>query len=230
MTVKATGSRSLAADVAQRLAARASGVEPRTKLGTKVELQRETGVAAATLNEALRMLEVQGIVTLKSGPSGGVFTAAPNPLVRMGQAIVEVSRDASSVREAVAVRQCLDPLTVIEAARHRTASQVEEMRRRLEVAEGASDDLSFARAIWDFHRAIYEAGGNEILRSVALGLIDYIAGNVTGVVPKSPEQRWARVESHRALVDAIESQDVQRCRLASGDHDETETLGELQFA
>ena len=223
MSLQLAGSRSLAGEVAQRIADRIDELGPHTRLGTKDDLRRETGVAAATLNEALRILEHQGLVSMKTGPNGGVFTSAPDPLVRIGQAMVKVRLDSTSIPDAIAVRNALDPLTVVDAAQHRSAAQLKVLRRKLAVVEeSTSDDLAFARAIWDFHRAVYVAGRNEILKSVCLGLIETIAEHVTEVVAKTPEQKQARVESHRAILEAIESRDLEACARASLAHEEAE--------
>lgn len=226
MNLQVVGSRSLAADVAERIAQQVATMEPYTRLGTKDELRRQTGVAAATLNEALRMLESQGLVTMKTGPRGGVFAAEPDPLVRIGQAIVKVRADDTSVQDAITVRNALEPLTVLDAARHRRAADLKKIRAAMQVVEDSThDDLAFARAIWDFHRAIYEAGRNDILKSVCLGLIEIVSTHVKEIVAKTPEQRQARVDTHRALLEAIESQDLEACGRASFLHAQEEGQG-----
>lgn len=211
--------RSLSAEVAQKIAARCAEVEPNTRLGTKRELQSECGVASATLNEALRMLQSQGLVTLKTGPTGGVFSAQPAALVRIGQALVRVKGNAG-VAEALPLRDALDPLTVREASKHRTTNDLRIMAARLAHMEDViADDLAFARAVWDFHRAICEAGRNEILKSVSLGLLEVIAQNTDAVVSKTMKQKRHRVALHRALYDAIRLQDPDEVERASQAHD-----------
>lgn len=218
-SLQVTGQRSLALAVAERLADRVHEVGPYRKLGTKADLRRETGVAAATLNEALRMLESQGLITTKTGPTGGVFTSEPHPFVRIGQAMVRVHDGGLRVHEAVTVRSALEPLTVEDAARHRTAEDLEIMRERLRVVEESVDEeLGFAHAIWDFHRAIYQAGANEILKSVCLGLIEIVSQHATDVLAKTRGEKEVRVAAHRALLEAIEAQDLEACARASEEH------------
>lgn len=223
--MQVTAPRSLAAEVADRIAVRVREVPPRTRLGTKAELRRQTGVAAATLNEALRMLQARGLVSLRTGPKGGVFAERPDPYVRMGQAMLWVGDGRLDLPDAVAVRNALDALTVVEAAQHRTATDLERLHARMRVVgESVHDDLALARAIWDFHRAIYRSGENTILSSVCLAVMDIIAEQVRDVVPKSLEHRQARVAVHQGLLEAIEAQDLQACADASREHD-TEMTG-----
>ncbi|QDO88118.1 FadR family transcriptional regulator [Ornithinimicrobium ciconiae] len=210
--------RSLAAEVAERLSARCAEVPANTRLGTKKELQVETGVAAATLNEALRMLQSQGLLTLKTGPNGGVFTAEPDPLVSIGQALVRV-RGSSQVAEVLPLRDALDPLTVREAARHRTAADLRMLKGKMtHMKDVLEDDLEFAKAVWDFHRGICSVGRNEILKSVSLGLLEIIVRSTDAVVGKTMEQKLQRIALHQALYDAIESQDPEECDRASHAH------------
>lgn len=219
MSLLVDAPRSLAAEVAQRIQERCAEVPANTRLGTKRDLQVETGVAAATLNEALRMLQAQGVVALKTGPNGGVFTTDPDPLVSIGHALMKV-RGSSKVAEVLPLRDALDPLTVLEAARHRTAKDLQVLKARMaRISETIDDDLEFARAVWGFHKAICGIGRNEILKSVSLGLLEVIIANTDAVVAKTMEQKLHRVALHQALLDAIESQDPEQCAAASHAHD-----------
>lgn len=219
MSLLVESGRSLSAEVADRIAARCAQSPPGTRLGTKRELQVECGVAAATLNEALRMLQSQGHITMKTGPNGGVFTAQPDPLVSIGQALVRVRGEAVTVADALPLRDALDPLTVLEAGRHRSPDDLVALKNCMTtMRQVIDDDLAFAHAVWDFHRAICHAGKNEILKSVSLGLLEIIVQNTDAVVSKSLEQKNHRIILHQGLLDAIESQDPVQCEEASRQH------------
>src|ERR687885_440239 len=49
---------------------------PGDRLGTKDDLRQRFGVAVATVNEAVRLLETRGLIEARPGPGGGVFVAA----------------------------------------------------------------------------------------------------------------------------------------------------------
>jgi DNA-binding FadR family transcriptional regulator len=219
MSLELVVSRSLAAEVADRIARRIEGLEPRTRLGTKNELRKQYGVAAATLNEALQVLQAEGLVTMKTGPNGGVFSAQPDPFVRIGQAMVKIRGDAGTVADAVAVREALEPLSVLDASQHRTPADLERLESAMDnLHRSIRDDLAFAHATWDFHRAIYGAVRNEILRSTTLGLLELIANHVDSVRTKTGAEKIERIRVHQALLDAIESQDPQMCATAVAEH------------
>jgi DNA-binding FadR family transcriptional regulator len=48
-------------------------------IGSENHLIDEFTTSRATLREALRLLEMQGFVTVRRGPSGGVFARRPRP-------------------------------------------------------------------------------------------------------------------------------------------------------
>jgi DNA-binding FadR family transcriptional regulator len=238
MPLPLSSSRSLALDIAERIAELITDLEPGTRLGTKTELREKWGVAAATLNEALRLLQSRGAIRLRTGPNGGVFVATPDPLVRIGQALVSAHGNATSIVDAVALRDVLDPLTVLEAARYRTAADVRELRAQLErMRDALPDDTAFVQEIWELHRVIARIGRNEMLREISLGLLEILASQTDFVVAgsKSRAQKEARLAVHERLVDAIESGDLSRCAKASQDHslaehsaaeaDESATMG-----
>lgn len=211
--------RSLAAEVADRIARRMEGLEPRTRLGTKGELRKQYGVAAATLNEALQVLQAEGLVTMKTGPNGGVFSARPDPYLRIGQAMVKIHGDAATVANAIAVREALEPLATLDASRHRTPADLERLEEAMDgMHRSIRDDLAFAHATWNFHRAIYETVDNDILKSTLLGLLGFISNHVDSVQAKTVSTKIDRIRIHQGLLDAIESQDPQACATASAEH------------
>jgi DNA-binding FadR family transcriptional regulator len=153
ITAVKSSSNSRARDAADHLEEQLRDVEPNHRIGTKSELQSRLGVAAGTLNEALRLLQERGLVEVKPGPGGGVFTATPDPVVRLGQTFLSVRGRPESVDHAVAVRQALEPLTILEAVRHRSAADVRRLRQRVElVSKAMDDDEQFLREIWHLHR------------------------------------------------------------------------------
>ena len=215
LRLHAGSAHSRAGEVADLLARRSREAGPDVHLGTKQSLCREIGVAPGTLNESLRMLEAQGLITMRTGPGGGVFSSEPHPLVRIGQAMVRVSDGAESVAQAAVVRNALEPVVLLDAALHRTDDDLRLLRERLRLVEDSvDDDLGFARAIWDFHRAIYAAADNELLAEVCRAMLDLITARTESVEPKTPARKRARIAGHRALLDAVEAGDPQMCRRA----------------
>ncbi|MGN6610551.1 MAG: FadR/GntR family transcriptional regulator [Angustibacter sp.] len=222
ITAVKSSSNSRARDAADHLEEQLRNSEPNQRIGTKSELQSRLGVAAGTLNEALRLLQERGVVEVKPGPGGGVFTATPDPVIRLGQTFLAVRGQPQSVDHAVAVRGALEPLTVLEAVQHRSAASVRRLRQRLDrVAKAIDDDEQFLREIWHLHEEIAKIGSNPILTNMYLGILTLVEDATLGVVPQSKTLSYKRkrLQVHTALVDAIEQQDVRAAKRAIAQHE-----------
>src|SRR5689334_4623734 len=104
------------------------GLAPGERIGTKDALRHRFGVAVATVNEAVRLLETRGLIEARPGPGGGVFVAASSVRAALRRDNLASTWGAVRIDDCLAVRNGLEPLVCREAARHRTAADVRELR------------------------------------------------------------------------------------------------------
>ena len=109
---------------AEQLAAMAAAAEPGHRLGAKGELRALYGGSVGTFNEALRIAQARGVVTVRRGPGGGLFASRQSPMVRLGNSVLALDEDAATVAEAVRLRNALDPLLIEDALEHVTEATV----------------------------------------------------------------------------------------------------------
>ncbi|MGV9864756.1 FadR/GntR family transcriptional regulator [Rhodococcus koreensis] len=223
MAIQSTVTRaeSLVAHIQDRIAA--GELAPGDRVGTRKELQEESGMARGTVIEAVRLLQDRGVITVRPGPGGGLFVAEPSSVVRLGRTLLTVEGDAAGVADAIAVREELEPLVTELAARHRTDADVADLRRLMTVLEdSAGDPEAFIRAVWDLHRRIVAIGPNQVLRETYLSLETYVEQHATRASRErsatNSEYFARRIDVHRALVDAIESGDAAHARAAAQAH------------
>ena len=202
---------------AEQLAELAAGAEPGTRLGTKDELRALCGVSVGTFNEALRLVQARGLVTVGRGRVGGLFASRQSPLVRLGNSVLAIDDDATAVRDAVRIRDALEPLLVEDAVRHRSAADTGDMRRGLERMRAAADALDgdeFLHANWALHARIAQVSPSVMLRSFYLGLLEMIESHTLSVqsVDEAPLPEYLdnRYRLHADLVSAIDEQDARR--------------------
>jgi len=202
---------------AEQLAGLAASAEPGTRLGTKDELRALCRVSVGTFNEALRLVQARGLVTVRAGRVGGLFASRQSPLVRLGNSVLAIDDDATSVADAVRIRDALEPLLVEDAVRHRSASDAAAMRQGLERMRAAADALDgneFLRANWALHARIAEVSPSVMLRSFYLSLLEMIESRTLSVQSVSeeplPEYLGNRYRLHADLVSAIGDQDARR--------------------
>lgn len=200
---------------------REKGLRPGERLGTKVELRERFGVAVATFNEALRMLEVRGVIDLRPGPGGGVFAGRAPALVRLGQKVLGLSGDSVTVADSLAVREALEPLIVADAVRHRTEADVAALRDLAVRMVECADPVGYLRANWALHRRIAEIGPNAILRQIYLGLLDFAEERIDDVTPLGAGRvpGPGALEVHHMLVEAIAQSDPEASARALTRHE-----------
>src|SRR3954471_16338210 len=109
---------------ADHLAVEIAAMQEGDRLGTKKELCARLGVASGTLNEAIRLLQERGLVTLRPGPKGGIFVARTDPIVRLGRTLLPLRAEPDLVAGAIEVQGSLQALAAVDALRHRTPDDV----------------------------------------------------------------------------------------------------------
>jgi DNA-binding FadR family transcriptional regulator len=209
--------------LARRLEAEILGVvvRPGDRLGTKEELKERFGVAVATVNEAIRLLQARGLVDVRPGPRGGVFAREPSPFVRLGHQVLALKHEGVAAADCLQVREALDPAVVAEAVRHRSDGDAAELQERLGRMRAARDDpTAFQRANWDLHRRIAEISPNPILRSLYTLMLDVVSSELETVIPDADfaAQTDELLDLHQELVDAIVAGDQELAARAAQRH------------
>jgi len=215
---------------ARRLEGLAEMAAPGERLGTKVELREFCGVSVGTFNEAVKLAQSRGYVVSRSGPGGGIFAVERSPIARLGNSVLALDSSATSVADAVRMRDALDPLLVDDALWHSSAIDIGRMRACLEdmaAARDSDDPVAFVQANWALHRQIAEVSPSAILRSVYISLLELIQAHTRGVggAGEQPLSDYvaARYVLHERLVDAIEARDQDAARRLIHEHSNTET-------
>ncbi len=199
---------------AQRLAAIARSARPGDRLGSKAELRERFGVSVGTFNEAIRLVQSRSLVTIRPGPGGGLFAAEQSPMVRLGNAVLAIDAEATSVAAAARIRDVLDPLMIEDALWHASLHDIEKMRDQVTAMAKAieqGDPDAFVRANWALHATIAHVSPNVMLKSIYLTLLEVIEKNTLSVLPVTeqslPEYIEQRYQLHVGLVDAIAAHD-----------------------
>jgi DNA-binding FadR family transcriptional regulator len=85
-------------------------------------------VSVGAFNEAMRIVQARGLITVRSGPGGSLFASCQSPMVRLANSMLSLSDDAASVPEAVRLRNALDPLLIEDAIERASAHDVAALR------------------------------------------------------------------------------------------------------
>lgn len=212
--------RSLAVDVVDEL--RREALEAAGQfLGTKKELQERFAVSGGTLNEAMRILQLRGLVELRPGPRGGVFSKAPSGALRLAELVLNFHGDPEIMHEAMEVRDALEPALWLEVAEVRRDDDLRRLDGALQdMVEAMPDPLAYLRANWDFHRAAAMSSRNSLFRTVYISMVDLMASALDEVKRsgRGLQRTSDNVHVHEQLIDAVRAQDAKKVLEAVAAH------------
>ena len=154
-----------------------------------------------------------------------MFAAAQSPMVRLGNSVLALDGDQTSVAEAVRIRDALDALLIEDALWHASPADIAEMREILiEMASAAErlDAIGFVHANWSLHARIAAVSPHAMLRSLYVNLLDQIESHTLAVLPYGegplPDYMADRHALHTAIIDAIEHRDRDRALTLIAQH------------
>jgi len=189
---------------------------PGDVLSSEAEMQRLYGVARGSLREALRILEVHGIIALRPGSNGGpvVCQVGPAEFGRMAALFLQATH--VNLNELLQARRILEALMAQVAARERRpelAQRLERLLTRMQDVDLERASAEYTDVAMEFHRAICGGSSNGVLNLIGQGLIEAFLSRVTNS-PFLPELRRQAMREHRAVIRAI----------LDGDEDKAYTL------
>jgi DNA-binding FadR family transcriptional regulator len=217
-----TRAEALVAHVEHQIQAR--GLLPGDLIGTKTEIRESVGVAKATMNEAVRLLEARGVAVARPGPGGGLLVAPQDPIVRLGHSLLTVRSEPISTADAVVVRDLLEPRVLVDAARHRTEVDI---RALTEQSRGLSSSVDsperFLPAVWELHRTIARITPNRILGETYLSMLNFIESETRAVggdagAAAHRQYKRGRLRLHQRIVRAIVAGDADATAALAAEH------------
>jgi DNA-binding FadR family transcriptional regulator len=183
------------------------------------ELARTFGVGRATVQQALRELEADGLVESRRGRHGGTFVLGPaagDPA--LAPLLEEARATRDEVAEALAFRAVVEPAAAALAAERRDAADLERLRLAVAATAGAGeDDEAFMRHDTAFHLAVGEAARNRFLAE-AIERERLELNRVFPLLPTSAAWHSRSVAEHASVLAAIESGDAEAARAAMAVH------------
>ena len=193
-------------------------VAPGGRLPYEQELAAALGVSRTTVTQALRTLEQEGLVEVRRGRGGGVFTQA----VSTDGADPGVARELRDTREeilaAAEARGMLEPAVAELAAARMDGEALDRLETlNAEMRASGSDDHRFMGADTAFHMAVAGAAGNPILADVT-ERIRLALARALEVLPDSPAWHERSVAQHAELIAALRAGDGAAARRATTRH------------
>ena len=187
------------------------GLEPGAAVGTLDELREQSGFARATVSEAVRLLRDRGVIEIRPGRGGGLFVANSSPVVRLRRTLLSIQEEPHTVRDAIDLREHLEAMIDVSAARCSSRTDVDDLRECLREMKIAKTWPEFMRGNWALHERIAMICPNAMARAVYIGTLGHLTASTTSGVEGDPraelEYQRERYQVHVDLIDAIAASD-----------------------
>ncbi len=165
----------------------------------ELQLAEEMGVSRTPVREAIRKMELEGLVVM---------------IPRRGAYVANIS--IKDINEVYEVRTALDVLAAGLAAEKITDEEVAEMRRLIEVDRPLVAEKNYPKIIENdtaFHDIIYRASGNRRCMTIINNLREQITA-IRGSSMPYPGRLEVMLEEHTAIVDAIAKHNAKKAQEA----------------
>jgi GntR family transcriptional repressor for pyruvate dehydrogenase complex len=202
---------------------RAGTIKAGDRLPPERTLAEMLGVGRNSVREALRELEVLGLVERRRGQGTHVRSADPQEMMAPLRSVISLS--GTLVDQVIEFRRTFEPQVSALAADKLNSSSVAVLNDAFQAYSRAiatrgtpTSAETSARADANFHRAIALATGNPIV--IALhDALDELLVDFRAHLGSNSYQASRRVsKGHREILDAILAGNAEAARTATSDH------------
>jgi GntR family transcriptional repressor for pyruvate dehydrogenase complex len=217
----------VAAELRRRILAEAADGDYR--LPTQDHLMQEFGVSHPSIREAIRILETEGLVTVRRGKVGGAEVHLPDESSAAYHLGLALQAGRVPLADLAAAVRLLEPMCAASCARRddRASEVVPPLRasidRSLDVVDAGPD---FTLAAREFHALVVGLSDNATMRVVVSSLVSLWSVQEQtwaeqmarrGEYPSHTDAREA-VKSHERVLAAIEAGDAAKAERLARSH------------
>lgn len=160
-------------------------------------------IGRGTLREALRLLEYQGVITLRPGPRGGPVMMDPDASHLASSLMLLMQLNDAPFSVIIEARGALEPMIGRLAAERITAETLVQLKETIDRMHGALGDRDeFLEANRSFHDLIAWASGNPLFGYMVDSLLGIMDGTAIGI-DYPPHHREAIVVAHTGIYDSL---------------------------
>lgn len=182
------------------------------------------GVSRQTVREALRLLEADGLVSVRRGALGGAIVHRPDGTATARNAALALQLRDTTIADVFHARAVIEPACAELLAATGKKRDVVRLQEVLQEAADLSDPLAAIRAHLLFHAEVTRLAGNEtlaLLADVVRRITELDSERRVLSDPTSRRTRRALQAGHKAherLVELVEARDAQAAREHWRDH------------
>lgn len=181
-------------------------------LPPEAELMIEFQVSRASLREALRILEAEGLIEVRRGANGGARVRVPREDTAARSMGMLLQLRGATLSNMFDARLIIEPPLMHQLALRRTDEDIAAIRKHIEYErEHLTDRRLFAAAAARFHHVMVTRAGNVAL-ALIVGMLDelYLRHLNAFIASDHPDQSMLNQHAlinHQQLLSAIEARD-----------------------
>jgi len=168
-----------------------------------------TGISRASVREAIRLLEADGLIRTRAGRNGGAVVHQPNANIMVRPIELLLRGQRIPFRSVLETREAIEPASAGLAATYRTDEDLKILDAICSKLENEiEDEKQFLNNNLDWHMAVVAASHNELLIGFVKALSKTIHAATDVEDFNSLDSRKDVSKVHMKITDAIRSGDA----------------------
>lgn len=183
------------------------------------EIVENSGLSRSSVRDALRVLEVEGLITTRPGRAGGSTARLPGRESVARPMELFVKSHEMKVESLLDCRLAVEPFLAARAAMNRTEKELKEIQMLHEKFLATRDNIGeYKRFNLEWHLAIARASHNELLIALMEAIANPILDAAGYQQVTTAKIREAAKLAHTAILEAIVDQDADLAYQRMGKH------------
>jgi len=197
-------------------------LKPGDKLPAEKQIAQQFGVSMVTLREALRGLQLLGLIEKKKGQKGGVFVSEiDSGMIKDSLSHYMCFKDLSA-NHLYEVRKIIEPSAVKLAVQNITTDELGELEENVHYCEERVREIGpfiDKKDFFDlddknnsFHRFIASSTHNPILTLTIDYIFDFLKGCETTYLIPDFNYTSENIKDHRNILEHLKRRDGEKCQ------------------
>lgn len=185
------------------------------RLPAEAELAKEFDVSRSTVREAVRSLQLAGILRSKAG--SGTFVAESAPMILLTRELAAIMSDPDHLHDLVRARYLLEPQLAALAARKATAAEKLRLLQLVDRMRRESDRFGLMSLGHRFHVELAAMSHNVVLNGFYRSAASQMR-SMRVLESLTLEVYLQGVEDHQRIAEAVQLGDADGARDAMAEH------------